>query len=80
LARAEAFLAAEKDRQFRPQLALVLTEKTDKAAEMVVMAVREDKRVELAGIKGKQSDVIIERLRGIAKINENVSRFRPRLR
>jgi hypothetical protein len=76
LACAEAFLAAEKDRQLGSQLALVLIEKPDKPAEMVVMAKREDERVDFAWIKGKQRDVVIERFWRVTKINENVARLR----
>ncbi len=80
LARAEAFLTADKDRQFGFQLALVLIEKADKPAEMVVMAMREDERVDFAGIEGKQGNVVIESLWRVTKINENVARLRSCLR
>ena len=76
MARAETFLAAEKDRQFGFQLALVLIEKADKATEMVVMAMREDERVDFAWIEGKEGDIVIERLWRVTKINENVARLR----
>ena len=76
MARAEAFLAAKKDRQFRFQRALVLIEKANKAAEMIVMAMRKNKRVDSAWIKGKQRDVVIERPWRVTKINENVARLR----
>ena len=76
MARAKTFLAAKKDRQLGSQLALVLIEKADKPAEMVVMAVREDERVDFARIEGKQGDIVIERLRRVTKINEDVARLR----
>src|ERR1700722_9366785 len=80
LACAEAFLASEKGRQLGSQLALVLIEKADKTAEMVVMAVREDERVDFAWIEGKQGDIVIERLWRVTKINEDVARLRSCLR
>ena len=80
MARAEAFLAAKKDRQLGSQLSLVFIEKADKPAEMVVMPMRENERVDFAWIEGKQGDIVIECLWRVTKINEDVARLRSCLR
>jgi hypothetical protein len=75
LAGAEALLAAEIEGQPRLQLALVRGEVPHHAAEVIVVAVREDERIDLGGIHAHQFDVVVERVRGETEIDLDVPRL-----
>jgi len=71
-AAAEALLAAEVERQSGLELLLVRGEESHHAAEVIVMAVREQHGVELRHVDAEQAEVVVERVAGEAEIYEQL--------
>ena len=72
LARAEALLAADVERQLRAQLAFGLAQEAGKAAEMVVVAVAQHQRVEPRRVDAEQPGIVEERLGREAVVNKQM--------
>lgn len=75
LARAEAFLAAEMQRQPGLELAPVGLEKTDHAAEVVVVPVAECQRVEFRRVDAGQQQVVQQCLGRVAEVDQHLARL-----
>ena len=78
LARAERLLAADVERQLRPQLALGLAQEAGETAEMVVVPVAQHQRVERGRVDAKQIRIVDQRLGREAVVDQDVAEPRRR--
>src|SRR5688572_24408415 len=77
LANAEKVLAADVERKIGGQLAPVLLEEADQAAEVVKVPVARNKRLGLRAIDLHDLHVVEERGRRIAEVEQDLARRRP---
>jgi len=77
---AEIVLAACIEREVRPHLAAVFVEKADQAAEVVIVTVADDQRLDPLGIDPKQFRIVEQRLRGVAEVEHERALFGRALR
>lgn len=59
------------------ELALIGPKKSRQSAEMIVMSVAEHKGVDCCGVELENRDVVVDRLRRVAEIYQNVALFAP---
>ena len=76
-ARAEAVLASYEEGQLTLELPLIDREEAGQPAEMIIMSVAEHKGIEFCGVELENGDVVVERLRHLAKIDQNVAQLAP---
>ena len=79
-ARAKTILAAYEERQVAFELALISREKTNQAPEMIIMSMAQYESINLCGIELENGDVVVDRFRHVAKINEDIAHLAPALR
>jgi hypothetical protein len=80
LARTEAFLAPDIEGQLRLSFSLRGREKSNHAAEVIVMAVAQYHRVELGWIDTEDLEIVEKCRRGITEVDQNTSRLITALR
>jgi hypothetical protein len=68
-ARTEALLSANIERKLRFQRLLVLLQKPDESAKVVIMAMTEHEGIQLAWVNSQQTGVVVEGLRSETKIH-----------
>ncbi len=73
LARAETILAADVDRKLWSQLSLVLPQKANQPAEVIVVTVAQHKCIEGTRLNTEEIDVVDQRIRREAKVNKDIS-------
>src|SRR5208282_6778957 len=72
LPRAEAFLAADEQRDAGPEPGLASLQETDQAAEMVVVPVAEDQCVQCGGVNTENLSVVGQRLRRVTEVHQRL--------
>src|SRR4029079_1937782 len=80
LARAEAILAADKEGNAFLQLILRCPQKSGKPAEVIVVPVTEDERIERTRVDFQKSEIVKNGLCRIAEVDQDFSRLVAGLR
>jgi len=72
-ARAEARLAAEIEKQLRPEPALEGEREAVQPAEVVAVTVRQHQRIEPGGIDAQPFELFVQRRRGRAEVDQHLA-------